>query len=366
MRIGLLTEALAHAGPREVAFAAQTEAEATLLSCSTVTAIPVLRPDRVTSFRARRLVRRTLRPRGLASARIPALPWVDRQLAGTWDMLVAVLTTPFGLANLEALRGLRRRAGTVAVWIPEYWPSGLRSAHVEDEPFELADHVFTQTGDGAATLSAALGRPVHQLPLAVDVTTFAPPRPDEERPVAVINLGRRDRALHEALLEWSARTRRYYLYDTVTHPTTTNAVGHRRLLASHYQRSAVAVCNHAKFDEPDLIGNTHELAGRLFEGLAAGCRLIGRPPAPDAEQRVLGGPVVEPIATDVATAVDQLEAAVTVNNTALARKHIAIAMRGHDWAHRWLTLFATAGMEPPAEIGSRVAGLAERADRLDA
>ena len=131
----------------------------------------------------------------------------------------------------------------------------------------------------------------------------------------MLGIGRRDPHLHQALLDWSRKTRRLYLYDTIAGGSVPDPQAHRENLADHYQRTRVAITNYAKWDVPEVVGEEREIPGRLWEGLASGAQMIGKPPDEELQTRVLGHPVVAPIPDDPSAAVDAINEAVVTDQT---------------------------------------------------
>jgi hypothetical protein len=106
------------------------------------------------------------------------------------------------------------------------------------------------------------------------------------------------------------------------------------------------------------------IPGRLFEGLAAGAGLIGIPPDPAFQRRLLGRTVVEAVPTDPDDLPDFLDDALAGHDEHRAAANTRLALQGHDWAHRWRALFDHLGVTVPAGIEARIERLADRADRF--
>ncbi len=282
----------------------------------------------------------------------------DGPLRPRYDLAVFVSITVWDLPLLERVLDARRRADRVAVWFPEVWPLELADPRLALEPFALADDMFVGVADAAPILSEQLGRPVHYLPMACDVVRFAPLNPAEPRPVDVLGIGRRLPALHDALLDWSRKSGRHYVYDTISGGEVLDMAAHRENLADSYRRSKVAITHFAKFDRPDEVGDQRENPGRLWEGLASGVVMAGLPPRPDLQLRFPGAEVVIELSDDPHEAVAAIDHLVQEPHEEMRRRNVRLALTANDWAHRWSTVFETAGLPVPTGLQTRLDHLA--------
>ncbi len=288
----------------------------------------------------------------------------DGPLRRHYDLAVFVAITVWDLPLLERVLDARRRADRVAVWFPEVWPVELADPRLALEPFALADDIFVGVADAAPILSDLLGRPVRYLPMAVDTMRFAALDPARPRPIDVLGIGRRLPALHDALLDWAAKTGRHYLYDTISGGLVDDVAAHRENLAATYHRSKLAITHHAKFDRPDEIGDQRENPGRLWEGLASGVVMAGMPPRPELQRRFPGAEVVVDLPRDPHLAVEAIDELVRQPNDDLRRHHVHLALTANDWGHRWRTVFETTGLRVPSDLQARLDHLASLAAGL--
>lgn len=288
----------------------------------------------------------------------------DGPLRERYDVAVFVAITVWDLPLLERVLDARRRADRVVVWFPEVWPLELADPRLALEPFALADDIFVGVADSAPILSEMLGRPVQYLPMAVDAMRFAALEPAQPRPIDVLGIGRRLPALHDALLDWAAKTGRHYVYDTISGGAVDDVAAHRDNLAATYHRSKLAITHHAKFDRPDEIGDQRENPGRLWEGLAAGVVMAGMPPRPELQRRFPGAEVVTDLPRDPHEAVAVIDELVQQPHDDLRRHHVGLALTANDWGHRWRTVFETAGLPVPSGLRTRLDHLASLAQGM--
>lgn len=344
--------------PRQLGFGAWLEAEQVLVDAGGADLLRSPVHGLSPSVRLRRLAGRRLRqsygPDAVLPGRFRVPPLIDH--------LIFIPRSPWDLPIIERLTRGRKPAICVSIWLPEVWPSELEDDRLSLEAYGMVDQVFVgvpQSIDGISAL--APGSDVHYLPTAVDVVRFAgSPRP-RTRPAAVIGIGRRSADQHRVLLDWCEANDALYLYDTIEgHAADWRT--HRRSMADWYRRSSVAICNYGKHDQPELIGDLRPLPARLFEGLAAGCHLIGS--APDAEDQVatLGRTVVTDVAVDDLPGM--LDRLVGSTDPRARIDNIALAARGHDWGHRWDRLFRLSDRPVPPGIERRLEQLARMADDL--
>ena len=124
------------------------------------------------------------------------------------------------------------------------------------------------------------GRSSTHLPLAVDVSRFAPASIDQQRPIRVCNIGRRSPVMYEE----AARRRIFYYYDTLAASGTDlkqrtfridSAHEHRRMLARLLKQSCYYMANHSLANKPEFPAGRDEIAERFYAGAAARRVMIG-------------------------------------------------------------------------------------------
>ena len=355
---------------RQPGYVGFIEAEDVLLASAGADAVMVSHSPTHPRLRVRRLAGRLYRRATTSKAELPSLSTRLRSATtsdqlgdGRYDLAVLVAITVWDLPMIERLYELRRRADQVAVWFPEVWPSELDDERLAGEPFDMVDHIFVGVHSSAPRLSEILNRPVHYLPMAADVARFAPLDPTEPRPIDVLGIGRREPELHQALIDWSRRASKLYVYDTISGQVP-DYQAHRENLADTYRRSSIAITNHAKFDHPD-VGKLRELPGRLWEGLASGAVMVGRAPDPVLQEAWPGRPVVIDLPADTNAAVELIDDLHRGPVASIRGENVTLALRRNDWGHRWRHVFDIAGLTVPTGLQSRIDRLAQMADTLD-
>jgi hypothetical protein len=181
----------------------------------------------------------------------------------------------------------------------------------------------------------------------------------------VLGIGRRDPALHEALLAWSQRDTKLYVYDTLSRGRITDAAAHRVNLGDTYRRCKIAITNYAKYDLPAVTRDEREIPGRFWEGLASGVTMVGRAPDESLQHELIGESAVIDLPGSPADAVELIDKLHADPDLAVRRHRVQLALRGHDWAHRWARLFAGTGLDVPNRLLARIDRLASTAAELD-
>lgn len=367
-RIVLITQRDVSLGTgRQVAYGTWSEAEDVLIEAGETDLVRLSMPIEHPRIRMRRSLGRTWRHIRGPSGRLPGLIGSNdpsRGLSGRYDVAIFVAFATWDLQLVERLRALRQHADRIVVWFFETWPSSYDDGRVAHEPFNTVDDVFVALEGAVEPLADTVGREVTYLPMATDTLRFSPERPETERPVDLIGIGRRRQEQHDAMLRWAAESDRFYLYDTTTIDRPRDYRRHRDTIGHWYANSKLAVCNYGKSDQTELIGDLRIIPGRLWESLASGAGMVGLPPDEAMQRQVLGRSVVEPIPESPEDLPIFLEEMITRHGPAEAAANIRLALRSHDWAHRWCDLFEHLGLEAPEGLQHRKAELNRRAEKF--
>lgn len=171
-------------------------------------------------------------------------------------------------------------------------------------------------------------------PFAVDTSVVGDP--GNERDVFAYWMGRRHRPLHEALSRYCReRGLEYFFHRRPGEFPTYEGVA--RMMA----RSRYFVVTPPNLESPERTGPMSPVVMRYFEGLAAGCRLLGVMPNRDEYTSLLPAETLaecRPDGSDLADVIDNAEADPGAD-TAFARGR-EIVLREHTWARRAATIHA--------------------------
>jgi hypothetical protein len=140
-----------------------------------------------------------------------------------------------------------------------------------------------------ALRDADIGAPVEHLPEAADPDMFDPSTLLVDRPVHVLELGRRFDRWHAAMVTPLAQAGRTHLFQpdstTLVFPTV-------EAMRSGMASSAISVCFPSATTHPDRSGSFSTVTQRYFESMAAGCLVVGECPA-ELESLFGYNPVIE-------------------------------------------------------------------------
>ncbi|MDH3817948.1 MAG: glycosyltransferase [Myxococcales bacterium] len=294
----------------------------------------------------------------------------NRSKASRGDELVFATAQVMGdLADHLAFQSEIRSAAKSAAFIEELWIRDIPLRLDLRRLLELFDHVFVSCAATVGPLAEHLGKPVTYLPPSVDHDRFAA-TPWPPTSIDVYAMGRRQPALHEALVRWTEADRsRFYLFDTfVGNVPIADHKQHREKLADLIRRSRYFLVNGAKVDRSEETGAQSELGYRFFEGAAAGAVMIGT--AVDApvfgELFTWAEPaiVVDPSGDDIVHRMSELDEQ-PERRASIRHRNASGSLRAHDPAHRWRTVLKTLGLEEPRGVAARIDRLAKRAEAID-
>ncbi len=353
---------------RQPGYVAFIEAENILRTTTGADTVDVIGTPFDGRARARRFAGRQLRRLSHSAQAVPAVvpgrPGPELT-ADRYDLGVFIGFTVWDLPLLERLPEVRQRCDRLVGIFFEAWPYDLERPIARYEPFDLFDSVFVGMEKGAKVLAGLTNAAVHHLPMAVDTATFAPSSGCQRRPIDVLGIGRRDPDLHEALLDWSHKSASHYVYDTMSGSTVPDIGAHRINLGDTYRRSGVALTNYAKADLPEVTNGEREVPGRLWEALAGGALMVGRPPDADLQERVIGRVVVHEAQPSAAETVELIADLLATDRRRERVEQSILALRRHDWAHRWRDVYRASELPVPQGVETRIEQLAANAAALD-
>jgi Glycosyl transferases group 1 len=322
------------------------------------------------AFRLARLV--TGSPK--LARRLAPYPRSKVVLERDFELFFPVFSHTYELYSLETIPNWRRSSGKAACFIVEVlW--NLMPEYLL-ELLSAFDHVFLGSPHCVKDVARITGRPCTYLPLAVDVTRFAPASLHQLRPIYVCNIGRRSPVTHQALLKEAERQQSFYYYDTVaasgpdlTHRTfrVDSPHEHRGMLATILKHSCYYIANRGYVNKPEFTAGREEISARFYEGAAAGTVMIGEAPRteeferefdwPDAVVHVpFDSPDIGRILADLNSDPKRLQA--------IRRNNVREAALRHDWLHRIQVVYDALGLAPTEEMRARAQRLDQIASRV--
>ncbi len=350
-----------------VAYCAQYEFEDVI---SSVVDADMAAPEKLDSVelsrKAYKLVRYLSGSRDLAGALVR--PLAPRLLDKEYDLFLPVFSHPHQLFALSCVPDWRKRCRKAVCFIVEAWARMLPGYLLE--LLSEFDHVFIAAQHVIGTVSKMIGRPCTYMPQGVDTLRFCPWPDPPLRSIDVCNIGRRSPVTHEKLLERARQGRLFYYYDTIKPAAkqvtfhVSSGPEHRLLLASLLKRSRYFIANRARADQPELTLGRDEIAGRFFEGAAAGAIVLGDPPNTDEFRARFDWPdAVIPMPFDAPEVLKRIEElnADPRRQERIRKENVANALLRHDWVHRLRTILDAVGVAAPARVLAREARLASLA-----
>ena len=342
-----------------VAYCAQYEFEDVIAS---VAGADMATPDALSgvelSRKAYKLVRHLTGSRRLARSMTPQL--TTRRLDKEYDLFLPVFSHPHQLFALSCIPDWRKRCRKAVCFIAEAWDDVLPGYLLE--LLSEFDHVFINSAHVLGTVSRMIGRPCSYLPQGVDAVRFCSWPDPPARSIDVCNIGRRSAVTHGKLLEAARLGRFFYYYDTIKPAAkqVTFRVGdgaeHRFLLANLLKRSRYFIANRARANEPERTHGHDEIAGRFYEGIAAGAVVMGDPPRTDEFRKLFDWPdAVIPVPFDaegIASRIEELDAE-PARQIRIRRENTANALLRHDWVHRLRAILETVGIAPFERMQAR-------------
>lgn len=353
-----------------VAFCAQYEFEDVIAA---TTGADMVAPDSLhgveLSRKAYKLVRHLTGSKRLASSLAPRLTTFE--LAKEYDLFLPVFSHPHQLFALSCVPDWRKRCHKAACFIAEAW-SDLLPGYLLELLGEF-DHVFVNSQHVIGKMAEMIGRPVSYLPQGADTLRFCPWPDPPQRSIDVCNIGRRSDVTHDALLEAARQGRVYYYYDTIKLAEKQftfhvhNGAEHRFMLANLLKRSRYFIANRARANEPEITRGRAEIAGRFYEGVAAGAVVLGAPPDTEEFRRRFDWPdAVIPMpfdAADVVARITELDRD-PARLDRICTENVANALLKHDWVHRLRTIMDVVGVAPSQRMLAREQRLRTLAEQV--
>ncbi len=346
-----------------VAYCAQYEFEDLIAAVTRAERIEVS-DERALEFsrRAYKVIRALGRSRGLAARLAPSPATV--QLKRDYELFLPVFNHTHELYALRTIPEWRARCRAAVCYVTEVWAHLLPGYLLE--LLGQFDHIFVGTRHCAEAVARICGRPCTYLPQAVDVLRFSPWPDRPVRTIDVCNIGRRSAVTHEALVRLAAERRVFYYFDTFAGGAgkdqkqrtfrVADAAQHRLLLADLLRRSRYFITHRSRINEPEHTGKYEEIAGRFYEGAAAGAVMLGEAPNTEEFRNQFGWQdAVIRVPFDCAD-IGRVLAELDGQPERLARirnENARNAALRHDWLHRLEHIFKTLGIPPTTAMRER-------------
>lgn len=271
------------------------------------------------------------------------------------------------LLHVKYLDGWKQRCKVSICWLDEFWIPDLQYSSHYLQILSEFDYVILPFSGSVDPLQQVIGKPCSFMPYAIDTLRFCPYPENLKRVIDVYSIGRRSEVTHQALLNMANANKLFYVYDTIKGSHVPKPAEHRALLPNILKRSRYFIVNPGKVDVRGETGGQIEFGNRFFEGAASGALMIGETPRNENFAKAFdwADAVIDvPFDSDaIATAIEEMDRQ-PERQAAIRTNNVAESLRRHDWAYRWESILATAGLRPLPALEERKSQLAERAFRV--
>lgn len=275
---------------------------------------------------------------------VPLDHTAERRAGANRALLVSAMT-PSGLRIVKAIPNWRHEFDLVVAYVidsfGEYWP---------DECVTRFDAMYTPIPECCAPLAKRFGIPVHALPMACDAVRSLAAR--RTRTVDVLAYGRVPPSFATILdSHYLAPASDHFYLPGIAHPRG-DWRGQRSQFWDVLQRTRISLAFAPGQEAPRFRG-LPVVNARWFEGLGAGCMMVGRGPlAPGFRKWFFWeDAVVElpPRPEDAPPFIDALLGQPERLDRAHDRNTLMMATN-HDWRLRFCDLLEAVGAEPPTGL----------------
>lgn len=277
-----------------------------------------------------------------------------------YDVFFAILDFPWNISSINSLKNLRQKCKFAVCYIVEIWQRDLPKFKNLLEFFQDFDLICLGHAHVVENVQKILNVPCIYLPPGINTIKFYPNPTQDVRSIDVCSLGRRSSVTHQALLQLAEKKDFYYFYDYISGADLrgNNHQEHRTLTANLLKNSRYFIANHAKVDKPEQIQRQMEIGYRFFEGAAAGCVMIGKPPDTeifkhyfDWQDAVILMAFDEPNIEQILRELDAQPAYLE----AIRRNNVVNSLRKHDWVYRWEQILTELGLPTTKAMKQRQA-----------
>ncbi|MUG96559.1 glycosyltransferase [Scytonema sp. UIC 10036] len=282
-----------------------------------------------------------------------------------YELFFIFCQSPQDILVLNSLKGWRDKCRYAVCWLDELWAKDIDSWRAQLELLKDFDCVFMNFSSSIDRVHDIVQRPCYSIPYGVDTVKFCPYPADLYRCIDVLNIGRRSKVTHNALLELADREKLFYIYDTIKDLYMSDYGYHRSLYTNFIKRSRYTIVNKAKFDLTGKTNPQEEVDPRFFEGAAGGTIMLGVAPKCKDFNKYFdwSDPVIE-IPFDcfsIAGVIGELDTQPEYQDK-IRKNNIFNSLLTHDWVYRWEAILATLGLDSTPKIGKRKAHLQNLAE----
>jgi glycosyltransferase involved in cell wall biosynthesis len=267
------------------------------------------------------------------------------------------------------MKDWRRKSRYAICWLHELWVAEIPRLRGLLRVLEQFDLVLCPLYYTAEKLREELKSPdVMYLPPGVDTLGFAPVMEPSVRPIDITNLGAIADATHKSMLEYVKQIDGFYFFDSEKGRREARSPSeHRFRYANILKRSKYFLCHLAKITSQET-GGQLEFGLRYFEGLAAGCIVLGSrrsTPAFDTflgwEDSVIEMPVECPNASEFLRSLDREAGRLRE----ISARNVRRSLECNDYAHRWRTIVDRLGLSEGYYMSPREEQVARKLNEFE-
>lgn len=292
------------------------------------------------------------------------------QLKKEYDLFFVMFTHIEELKTLELIESWKKYCKTSAAFLTEVWVKEIAEKPDLIKRLSKFDYIFIYLSSSVRPLQEAISKPCFQISPGIDTIRFCPVSNAMHRCIDVYSMGRKDKHLHEKLLEISSTQNIFYLFDTYE-PKNVWPVKdhreHRQMTSNLLKRSQFFIVNPAKMDQDFETGRQIEIGPRYFEGCAPGTIMIGNYPNNEIFTNNFSWPdsviqipenysEIGDFLFDLKSQSDRLRT--------IQKNNIRNSLLRHDWVYRWIEILNILGMKLTPEINERVWHLKKLAEKI--
>jgi Glycosyl transferases group 1 len=287
------------------------------------------------------------------------------EVSGTFDLCFYVCQFGKELGEIDRIRGWRERSKLACAFILETWPQTIGFDRANYRMLDRFDCAFVLNPRAIPLIQAHTKTPVLFLPTAADTLLMPASLLQAERLVDILCIGRKNPAVHAAMLDYSEQQRKLYLYDVWSDMLVRDWAGARRYNAELAARSKFYVVWRPEFRLAPDAPSEQALSNRYFEGAASGAVMIGSRPDVGEFGALFDWPDALIDLPQEPEAVGPFLRCLEADPARLARirqRNRREALLRHDWVHRWTSVLDALGLERTTAHGGRLATLGCRVE----
>jgi hypothetical protein len=280
------------------------------------------------------------------------------QFANEPNVLLLIGMGPGTLKMLDTLRQWRQKCDIVAAYIIDLYPISLN--RLDRKIVNQLDHLFISYEQMLKPVKRKFKTPVTFIPQACDVLTHGTYGGD--RPFDIIGYGRQIPKIHEQLKkEFNApQSQTLYFHSTFKYPDVKDWKEDRLLFWQMMRRTKLSLAYCFKKTSPELAFGVSPLTARWFEGLAAGCVMVGYSPTGAEVKYLLDWPdaIIE-LPNNPQDSFSFIKELLKQEEylKVVSRRNYMESLARHDWRYRLKDMLSTLGISIPNGLDDELKNL---------